>query len=59
MFVTAMEDLADAPEMVEVEAPILRLKRYMLPPWIRPKEEETEKTPAGRSVPIGRPQGAK
>jgi hypothetical protein len=32
----------------------------MLPPWIRPeKEEKNEKTPAGRSVPIGRPQGAK
>jgi hypothetical protein len=60
MFVTAMDDFADAPELGEVEAPILRLKRYMLPPWIRPEEEEkTEKTPAGRSVPIGRPQGAK
>jgi hypothetical protein len=57
MFVTAMEDLADAKELGEVEAPILRLKRYMLPPWIRPEKEE--KTPAGRSVPIGRPQGAK
>jgi len=60
MFVTAMENLADAPELGEVEAPILRLRRYMLPPWIRPKQEtESEQVPAGRSVPIGRPQGAK
>jgi len=60
MFVTAMDDLADAPELGEVESPILRLMRYMLPPWIRPEhQKETKKTPAGRSVPIGRPQGAK
>ena len=61
MFVTAMDDLADAPALGEVEVPILRLKRYMLPPWIRPNDEEDEidVTPAGRTVPIGRPQGAK
>lgn len=60
MFVTAMNDLADAPGLSEVEVPVLRLKRYMLPPWIRPEEEEeTRETPAGRTVPIGRPQGAK
>jgi len=60
MFVTAMENLADAPELGEVEVPILRLRRYMLPPWIRPKQdEESEQVPAGRTVPIGRPQGAK
>jgi hypothetical protein len=60
-FITAMDDLADAPELLEVEVPILRLKRYMLPPWIRPdnEEDETDETPAGRTVPIGRPQGAK
>jgi hypothetical protein len=59
VFVTAMEELADAPELGEVEIPVLRLKRYMLPPWIRPREEETVNTPAGRTVPIGRPQGVK
>ncbi len=59
VFVTAMEDLAEAPELGEVRSPVLRLKRYMLPPWIRPKEEKSVNTPAGRTVPIGRPQGAK
>jgi len=60
LFITAMEELADAPELGEVEVPILRLKRYMLPPWIRPENEtKTDEIPAGRSVPIGRPQGAK
>ena len=61
MFVTAMDDQADAPALGEVKVPILRLKRYMLPPWIRPdeKEDETDVIPAGRTVPIGRPQGAK
>ena len=60
MFLAAMDDLADAPELSEVDIPILRLKRYMLPPWIRPdnEEDETDVTPAGRTVPIGRPQGA-
>jgi hypothetical protein len=60
MFVTAMEDLADAPELAGIKVPILRLKRYMLPPWIRPEQEDRkEDTPAGRTVPIGRPQGVK
>lgn len=60
MFVSVMENLADAPGLAEVKVPILRLRRYMLPPWIRPeKEEETQEIPAGRTVPIGRPQGAK
>lgn len=59
VFVTAMEELADAPELGEVEVPVLRLKRYMLPPWIRAKKEESLNAPAGRTVPIGRPQGVK
>ncbi len=57
MFVTAMGELADAPELAEVDAPILRIERLMLPPWLRRRDPATN-LPAGRPVPIGRPSGA-
>ncbi len=64
MFVTAMGELADAAELAEVDAPILRLERQMLPPWTR-RPRRTRRTrkkkinatdlPSARPVPIGRP----
>ncbi|MCP4673975.1 MAG: cobalamin biosynthesis protein CbiA [Deltaproteobacteria bacterium] len=60
-FVTAMGDLATSPEVCAVNVPILKLKRIMLPPWLRTEQkqdsprEETSKIPAGRTKPIFRP----
>jgi hypothetical protein len=60
-FVAAMEDLADAPELGEIDAPILRLRRHMLPPWLQPAragvvaDRAGAGVPAPRPVPIGRP----
>jgi len=51
--VAAMEHLAALPELEEIEAPLLRLQRHMLPPWIQPTDTATE--PAARPVPIGKP----
>ncbi|HUU03789.1 MAG TPA: cobalamin biosynthesis protein CbiA [Myxococcota bacterium] len=54
--VTAMGEMADAPELATVKEPLFRLARRMLPPWIRPQDEAGKKnTPEGRAVPIGRP----
>ncbi len=59
--VTAMGDLADSPALSVVAAPILRLERNMLPPWLR-KSEKVDSAgdadhglPAARTKPIGRP----
>jgi hypothetical protein len=60
-FVTAMGDLADSPALSEITAPILRLERNMLPPWLRKSEKVDSGTgadrglPAARTKPIGRP----
>jgi hypothetical protein len=48
-----MEEWAAAPELEEIEAPLLKMRRYMLPPWIEQAESET--LPAARPVPIGKP----
>jgi len=59
--VAAMERLADAPEIAGIEAPLLRLRRHMLPPWLRPRAGdappvgESETLPAERPTPIGKP----
>jgi hypothetical protein len=34
--VAVMDHLADAPALSAIDAPILRLRRYMLPPWLLP-----------------------
>jgi hypothetical protein len=62
-FVTAMGDLADDPALEAVGAPVLRLTRIMLPPWLRPAEKEDSSSdaksgaPAERARPIFRPRG--
>ena len=59
--VAAMEHLADAPEIAGIEAPLLRLQRHMLPPWIGPRTGEesaggdSDALPAARPRPIGKP----
>ncbi len=58
VFVTAMDELADAPELAQVEAPLLRIQRHMTPPWLH-KKDPADPMPAARPIPIGRPEGAK
>jgi hypothetical protein len=48
-----MEQWASAPELEEIEAPVLMMRRYMLPPWIEPADSGP--LPAARPVPIGKP----
>jgi hypothetical protein len=61
--VAVMAHLADAPERRVMDAPLLRLERHMLPPWLQPRHThrpaEADTLPAGRPVPLGkaRPQG--
>jgi hypothetical protein len=63
--VTAMGELAEAPELREVQAPLLRMTRTMLPPWIKRDQPDADpapdagRPPAGRAVPLGRRLGAK
>jgi hypothetical protein len=52
--VAVMEEHASDPAMAEVTAPVLRMKRTMLPPWIQ-TDEPADDVPAARSVPIGKP----
>ena len=52
--VAVMEQLADSPGMAEVETPLLRLQRHMLPPWLQP--DDAAEGPAARPVPIGKPR---
>ncbi len=57
-FVTAMGSLADEPKLAESGVRVVRLQRYMLPPWIDDKDEQSDSNmPAARPVPIGRPSG--
>ncbi len=57
-FVTAMGELAQAPELAALPAPILPLRRVMLPPWLKdePKDdssdEKSNRMPAGRVKPL-------
>jgi hypothetical protein len=54
--VTAMDNLAEDPALDAIEAPLMRLERYMLPPWLRPKSTAAEKDDgAGNVRPIGLP----
>jgi hypothetical protein len=57
-FVAAMEHLADAPDLRSIDAPVLRLRRHMLPPWLAPGSAAipTAVQPAARPVPLGRPR---
>ena len=67
VFVTAMEEMAASKELEEVDVPIFRLQRRMLPPWLAKQKdlkqqplhhgEGEETVPAARSIPIGRPSG--
>jgi hypothetical protein len=50
--VAVMESLADASELKEIDVPLLRMRRYMLPPWAR---RDDDSLPAARPVPIGKP----
>ena len=57
-FVAAMERLADSPALGVIDAPILRLRRHMLPPWLQPARvaaDPAQIVPAARPIPIGRP----
>jgi len=59
--VAVMGSMADAAALDEIDAPILRLERYMLPPWlqrdepVRPAASRAVPMPAARPVPLGRP----
>lgn len=59
-FVAAMERFAQAPELGTIEAPLLFLRRHLLPPWLRPEPVEDAMAqsilPASRPIPIGRPR---
>lgn len=57
--VAVMAHLVDALELAVIDAPILRLRRHMLPPWLQAegvgeRPPETERLPAPRPVPLGR-----
>jgi len=60
--VAAMAHLAEAPELAAVDAPILRLERHMLPPWLQRDREALapargpNRVPAPRPVPLGKPR---
>jgi hypothetical protein len=59
--VAVMEEVAGDPALAEIDAPILRMQRHMLPPWIssrRPDnvEPEDELLPAARPIPLGKPR---
>ncbi|MBI5528120.1 MAG: cobalamin biosynthesis protein CbiA [Deltaproteobacteria bacterium] len=55
VFVTAMAELADSPELDAIDAPVFRIERRMLPPWLRACDEREDPTmPAARPVPLGR-----
>jgi hypothetical protein len=58
VFFTAMGELADHPQVVGLSAPLLRLERRMLPPWLRPAgtSQDAPDLPAARSAPLGRPR---
>jgi hypothetical protein len=58
VFFTAMGALADHPRVAALDAPLLRLERHMLPPWVRPAgaNEDPTDLPAARPTPLGRPR---
>ncbi len=60
-FVALLGRMAGAPELAEIDAPLLLLERHMLPPWRKPDAKESDapgerdKLPAARPVPLGKP----
>jgi hypothetical protein len=52
-FVAAMEEIAT--ELADLDAPVLPMRRALLPPWLRPSNETP--LPAARPIPLGRPGG--
>jgi hypothetical protein len=68
--VAVMAPLADDPDLRVIDAPLLRLERHMLPPWLTARHthdraSDSDTLPARRPVPLGkgrpnmfdRPQG--
>ena len=56
-FVGVMTHVAGGPALRSVAAPILRLRRHMLPPWLQsagPGSTDSAPMPAPRPVPLGR-----
>jgi len=58
--VAVMDELADEPRLAAIDVPLLRMRRRMLPPWLRsdaaePAAPDDEPLPAARPIPIGRP----
>ena len=53
--VAVMRELAAAPELRDIAAPLLQMQRHMLPPWIPPAAVETATVPAAHPQPIGKP----
>lgn len=61
--VAVMQELADAPELASIDAPLLRMTRHMLPPWktqrtLATGTTRTQRLPAARPTPIGVPPAA-
>lgn len=59
--VAVMDDVCanGADSLEEVEAPLLRMQRYMLPPWLPGASDDADSKaplPAARTVPIGKPE---
>ena len=52
--VAVMDELANAEELRGIDAPLLRMQRHMVPPWIRPQPAEAT-MPAAPPRPIGKP----
>jgi len=59
VFVTVMKSLFDESLLSEIKAPVFKMTRRMLPPWIRSCNDDVDDVmPAKRSVPWGRRIGA-
>ena len=60
--VAIMSHLAEAADLQVMDAPVLRLHRHMLPPWLQPTKDgalaapEGGPLPAPRPVPLGKPR---
>ena len=54
-FLAAMHHLADAPVLATIDAPVLRLHRRMLPPWLQ-RQAPPAPLPAARPSPLGVPR---
>ena len=56
--VALMDEIADDPSLDEIEAPLLRMRRRMLPPWMAgaPAIADDVPLPAAQPIPIGKPR---